>query len=178
MTLKYISLTLIIVFMVFLLVVSFWWIIFRYKVDQLSNKISERQKTIDVILAVKKEFLIKLTKGLNLTQFKKLPKVIINNPKFFWSALEREQFILGLNKWEKEIIDEIKKLKTNNKDVKKALSNIKEIEERITINIFKYNNEVLSYNFLLNSKRGNFFLKADKYQEKQIINIINKIAEK
>lgn len=172
MTLKNIALIIIIFLLILMLIVSIWWAIFLKKIRKIENTLSERLQVIDIILAVKKEFLNKIVELGNIKTLKQIPKTIENNPQFLWTSLEREVYIKGLNNYEKEITGEVNKSnKKNSKAIKDGLKRVFDTEERIQTNIFIYNNQVLKYNYLLASKQGRFFLKTNKYNKKEVINV-------
>lgn len=172
MNLENITLTIIALLLSLIITASIWWAIFTKKIKNLSNKVSERLQVIDIVLAIKKEFLIKLVNAAKIKASKEIPKEIIKDPLYLWSSLEREVYIAGLNKWEKEVNKEIKKTnKEKNKAVVETLKIVSDATERINHNIFIYNDQVLKYNYLLISKQGRFFLKTSKYQERELINV-------
>src|SRR5690554_1238280 len=178
MTLENIALFIIIFLLLLILIVSLWWVLFLKKVRKVENTLTERIQIIDIFLAIKKEFLKKVVETGNFKKVKEIPKSIINDPEFLWTSLEREVYInKGLNDYEKEIITEVNKSnKKNSKEVKAGLKRVFDAEQRIQTNIFIYNNQVLKYNYLLASKQGRFFLKATKYNKKEVINEIGRAS--
>lgn len=171
-----ITLILILSLLILVIAVTIWRAIFSNNVRKLKGKIEEYLVVIDIAAAVKKDFLSRLVKLINLKE-KDFPKSIKDDPLPFWTNLERGLYIKSLKQWEEKIITLVNTKKDINQDKAKDLLNkIADTDERIKTYLFTYNNNVLKYNYKLTSKQGKFFLNKKKFPKKELLNLNNNIA--
>lgn len=170
-----ITLLIILILLLTVIVVTIWRAFFSNSVRILKGKIEEYVVVIDIAVAVKKDFLMRLAKLVNFNE-KDIPKNIKGNPLSFWTNLERELYIKTLNNWEDRLIKVASKNeKVNKTEMIDLIDKITNTEERIKAYIFTYNNSVLKYNYKLSSKQGTFFLNSKKFSEKELLNLNNNL---
>lgn len=166
-----ITLILILILLVIVVAVTIWRAIFSHGVRTLKSDIEEYVVVIDIAVAVKKDFLMRLAKLINFNE-NEMPKNIKGDPLSFWTNLERVLYIQTLNLWGEKIITSAKTNKSISKDkVDDLLNKIADTEERIKTYLFVYNNNVLKYNYKLTSKQGMFFLNSKKFSKKELLTL-------
>lgn len=154
-----------------IIAITIWKAIFTSRVRALQVEISELVVVIDIALAMKKEFLMKVNDALDLSE-KKLPKTLKIEPHSSWENLERELFLKALYTWEKIVVGAYNNLGKKKKEaLLKDLLNVKDTEIRLQNYLLKYNNSVLKYNDKLDSSQGKFFLNQKKFLKRNFLNV-------
>ncbi len=168
----------IIALVIFIMIVglSVWYLVFKNSVNKIKMKIEEYVAVIDVALAVKQNFLMRLVEVVHIKE-DDIPKMILSSPRPIWSHLERETYLIQIKEFEDFIAAHIKKTRRKIDNVVKdeLLSKIEGTSERINNYIFIYNNNVATYNYKIATKQAFFFLKKDKYPHKELFKLTSNI---
>lgn len=163
---------------IFILILGFsiWYLTFKNSVLKIKNKITEYIAVIDVALAIKYDFLMRLAKLIYLKETD-IPKEVKNAPRAIWSHLERELYIEKIKEFEENIETHLSKTrrKIDQEQKEDLLNKIEDTTERINSYIFVYNNNVATYNYKVATKQAKFFLKKEKFPYKEMFNVTYKI---